>query len=312
VFRLLLQARELYRSPRGRSLTGLLCILLLLIATNVLAAFYLPQRFDVTEDRRYTLSRGTRETLARIDEPINLRFYYSPALGIAIPAYAVYAARVSVLLDQYVATAHGKLRLDVLDPKPLSPAEADAVGFGLTGVPLDGSGDEGYFGLVGTNSTDDRQVIALFDPAREPLLEFALTRLVRNLAYPNDAGGESDLALAALRHRATSARSLELVDRIRRRAAAGLDAEALRLQRRIADLQGQPRDRRGARAAGRLRLELLAARRRLRAVEAAQRQPVERLETIVEVADLAPMPILVGAVSLSLARRRGRRSRHPA
>ena len=33
-------------------------------------------RLDLTGEQLYTLSSGTRRTLARIDEPITLRFYY--------------------------------------------------------------------------------------------------------------------------------------------------------------------------------------------------------------------------------------------
>jgi ABC-type uncharacterized transport system involved in gliding motility auxiliary subunit len=44
-----------------------------------------------------------------------------------------------------------------------------------------------FFGLAGTNSTDDQQVIAFFSRERERLLEYDLTRLVHNLAVPKRA-----------------------------------------------------------------------------------------------------------------------------
>lgn len=175
---------EMYRSRQARSVIGLACLALLLIAVNVLAARYLPQRLDLTEDRLYTLSHGTLTTLTRIDEPITLRFYYSPQLGAAIPSYGVYAERVRQMLGQYVAAAHGKLHLEAVQPQPFSAEEDRAVAFGLQGVPLSGTGEQVYFGLAGTNSTDDQQVIPFFDPQRERLLEYDLTRLVRALAVP--------------------------------------------------------------------------------------------------------------------------------
>lgn len=175
---------RLYQSRRARSLTALVCIALLLIATNILARRYLPQHLDLTAERLYMLSPGTLATLARIDEPITLRFYYSPQLGEAVPSYGVYAERVRRLLEQYVAAAHGKLRLEVHRPLPFSAEEDRAVAFGLQGVPLNTAGEQVYFGLAGTNSTDDQQVIAFFDPQRENLLEYDLTRLVHALAVP--------------------------------------------------------------------------------------------------------------------------------
>ena len=172
------------QSRRARSLVGLACIALMLVAVNVLAARLLPQRLDLTADHLYTLSRGTRRTLAEIDEPITLRFYYSTRLGEAIPSYGVYAERVREMLDQYVAAARGKLRLEVYRPRPFSDAEDRAAAFGLQGVPLNAQGEKVYFGLAGTNSTDDRQIIAFFSPDRERLLEYDLTRLVHALAFP--------------------------------------------------------------------------------------------------------------------------------
>ncbi len=171
-------------SPRRRSLIALLCIGLMLVASNIVAARFLPQRLDLTAEHLYTLSPGTRLTLAHIDEPITLRFYYSARLGQAIPAYGVYAQRVRELLDQYVAAARGKLRLEIYQPEPFSDAEDRAVAFGLQAVPLNTQGEQIYFGLAGTNSTDDTQVIAFFAPERERLLEYDLTRVVHALAFP--------------------------------------------------------------------------------------------------------------------------------
>jgi ABC-type uncharacterized transport system involved in gliding motility auxiliary subunit len=165
-------------------LAALLCIALMLVAANIIAGRLLPVRLDLTAERLYTLSSGTRQTLARIDEPITLRFYYSTRLGQAIPSYGVYAQRVRELLDQYVAAAHGKLRLEIYQPLPFSDIEDRAVAFGLQGVPLNAQGDQVYFGLAGTNSTDDQQIVAFFAPERERLLEYDLTRLVHTLAVP--------------------------------------------------------------------------------------------------------------------------------
>jgi ABC-type uncharacterized transport system involved in gliding motility auxiliary subunit len=169
---------------RGRAWAAILCIALILVSVNVIAAYLPPMRLDLTQGRLYTLSPGTARTLARIGEPITLRFYYSTRLGDTVPAYAVYQRRVRELIDQYVAAARGKIRLEVFDPQPFSDAEDQAVGFGLQGVPLDGRGEQVYFGLAGTNSTDDRQVIAFFSPDRERFLEYDLTKLVHSLAVP--------------------------------------------------------------------------------------------------------------------------------
>jgi ABC-type uncharacterized transport system involved in gliding motility auxiliary subunit len=176
--------RGFFNSRRAVAALGLVCIAVMLIAVNIIAGRFLPWRLDLTDEHLYTLSRGTLTTLAKIDEPITLRFYFSNRLGDEVPSYGVYARRVRELLDQYVAAAHGKLRLEVYNPLPFSDTEDRAVAFGLQGVPLDAQGEQVYFGLAATNSTDDQQIIAFFQPERERFLEYDLTRLIHSLAFP--------------------------------------------------------------------------------------------------------------------------------
>src|SRR5437660_6937112 len=175
---------DMFASRRARSLAALVCLGLMLIAVNIIAGRFLTARLDLTSERLYTLSHGTRQTLAHIDEPITLRLYYSTRLGDEVPSYGVYAQRVRELLDQYVAAAHGKIRLEVYNPQAFSDAEDRAVAFGLKGVPLDAQGEQVYFGLAATNSTDDQQVVAFFAPDRERFLEYDLTKLIHALAFP--------------------------------------------------------------------------------------------------------------------------------
>lgn len=176
--------RGFFASRRAVAVAALVCIALMLVSVNVIAARFFAWRLDLTAEHLYTLSRGTVQTLAKIDEPITLRFYYSTRLADEVPSYGVYAQRVRELLDQYVAAAHGKIRLEVSNPQPFSDVEDRAVAFGLQGVPLDVQGEQVYFGLAATNSTDDQQVIAFFQPERERFLEYDLTKLVHSLAFP--------------------------------------------------------------------------------------------------------------------------------
>ena len=174
--------------PRSRNASALLALaaaLVLFAAVNVIARNWLGGvRLDLTQGGLYTLSPGTRATLGKIDEPITLRFYYSPQLGREIPSYGVYADRVREMLKSYAARAGGKIRLEILDPAPFSPTEDRAVAFGLQGVPLDQSGEQVYFGLAGTNSTDDQEIVSFFQPERERFLEYDLTKLIHTLANP--------------------------------------------------------------------------------------------------------------------------------
>lgn len=164
---------------------GIVAVLVLLVAVNVLAGTFLPAaRLDLTQGRLYTLSSGTREVLRRIDEPVTLRFFFSDRLGREVPVYGAYAQRVRDLLGEYRNASGGKLKLDIYNPEPFSNVEDRAVAYGLQGVPVDQGGESVYFGLVGTNTTDDEEVVPFFQPERERFLEYDLTRIVNKLAAP--------------------------------------------------------------------------------------------------------------------------------
>lgn len=164
------------------SITGLLVALALFFLVNAVGWSTLrPVRADLTEDALYTLSDGTKEILAGLEDPITLRFFYSRAVGKDIPAYHSHAQRVRELLQEYDARS-AKLRLEVVEPEPLSEEEELAQSFGLEGPPANEDGDRLFFGLVGTNSVDDEEVIPFFAPQRQELLEYDLTQLVDNLA----------------------------------------------------------------------------------------------------------------------------------
>jgi ABC-type uncharacterized transport system involved in gliding motility auxiliary subunit len=154
-------------------------------------------RLDLTEDKLFTLSDGTKELLAAIDESIDVRLYYSKRFNEIGPDIARHSTRVSEVLGEYERLSGGKVRIQVFDPEPFSPEEDLAVSDGLQGLPFDQSGERVYFGIAGTNSTDDTDAIGYLAPERGPFLEYDLTRLVHNLANPEKArvGVLSDLPL---------------------------------------------------------------------------------------------------------------------
>jgi ABC-type uncharacterized transport system involved in gliding motility auxiliary subunit len=138
-------------------------------------------RADFTQEKLFTLSAGTRNLLARIEEPLTLRLYVSDRLVREIPSYGVYAARVRELLEEYRAASNGKLRLQVIDPQPFSDEEDRAVAMGLQGVPVNQAGEQVYFGIAGANSADKEAVIPFLQPERERFLEYDLTKLIFEL-----------------------------------------------------------------------------------------------------------------------------------
>jgi ABC-type uncharacterized transport system involved in gliding motility auxiliary subunit len=173
-------------SSRGRlTLLAIGLAIVLFLAVNVLAGALLKtSRLDLTEEGLFTLAAGTKEVLGSIDEPIDLRFYYSSRLDELGPYFARHASRVDELLTQYRRLSNGKIRVERLDPQPFSPEEDLAVAEGLQGLPLHDDGTQAYFGLSGRNSTDDDEVLAYLAPERGDFLEYDLTRMIYDLAHP--------------------------------------------------------------------------------------------------------------------------------
>lgn len=164
---------------------GLALAAVILLSVNLLSWVTLRGwSADMTEERLYTISQGTKQILGNVDEPISVRLYFSKKLGEMGPQYARYFDRVRTMLEQYRNLSNGKVELTILDPEPFSDAEDRAVAAGLRGVRLNAEGEVGYFGLAATNSTDNEERISFFSPDNEGVLEYDLTKLVYTLNNP--------------------------------------------------------------------------------------------------------------------------------
>lgn len=139
-------------------------------------------RIDLSENGLYTLSDGTKNILAELENPVTLTLYFSDKATTQLPALRTYAQRVQELLEEYEGLADGKLTVSKVDPVPFSEAEDEAALAGLQGIPVGARGDEVYFGLVARNEAGAEEVIPFMQPDREAFLEYELTRLISSLA----------------------------------------------------------------------------------------------------------------------------------
>jgi ABC-type uncharacterized transport system involved in gliding motility auxiliary subunit len=163
--------------------TALVALALLFIGVTILIAFVLRgARLDMTESKLYSLAPGTQRIVSSLKEPVNLYFFFSQEASAQSPQLRAYAQRVRELLEEMSQRSKGKLRLSVIDPKPFSEDEDRAGEFGLSAVPLSAGGESVYFGLAGTNSTDGREIIGLFQPDKEEFLEYDVASLIYRLS----------------------------------------------------------------------------------------------------------------------------------
>jgi ABC-type uncharacterized transport system involved in gliding motility auxiliary subunit len=170
----------------GYGVGGLIALAVLFLGVVMLSnATLRGMRIDLTQNRLYTLTPGTRQVLAELKDPVNLYFYFSrEAAARQSPLILPYATRVREFLEEIAARSGGKVHLRVIDPPPFSEEEDRAAEFGLQSLQAGGAGDALYFGLAGTNSTDGRSAIPTFQPDREEFLEYDVAKLIHELGTP--------------------------------------------------------------------------------------------------------------------------------
>jgi len=215
---------------------------IIFVAINIAADTFLTNwRIDLTENGQFTLATGTRDIIRSLKEPITLRFYFSKRVAADYAQTNTYAARVRDMLREYASLSHGNIIVEEIDTEPFTPEEDEAAAEGLTAAPTD-TGEQVYFGLVGTNRIDGKQTIAYFSPDREAYLEYDLSSLVYRLSTPKkpQIGILSSLPLdtgsggmaAALQGQSqpftiyqelTQAYSTQMIDATFKRLPAGLD-----------------------------------------------------------------------------------------
>jgi ABC-type uncharacterized transport system involved in gliding motility auxiliary subunit len=157
----------------------------LFIAGNVIVStWFAGARLDLTQNRIYTLSQGTRQVLRGLGEPMTLTFYYSRDAAAQDPGLRTYGARVREMLHSYERQSRGKVRVVEVNPIRFTEAEDDAQRAGMEPITLETGGDPIYIGIEGANAIDEKLPLPQLDPRREPYLEYDLTRLVSELENP--------------------------------------------------------------------------------------------------------------------------------
>ena len=74
--------------------SGLAVAVVLFFAVNVLShVAFRSARVDLTEQRLYTLTEGSRNILQGLDEPVTLRLYLSKKLAVELPGIQGYTNR---------------------------------------------------------------------------------------------------------------------------------------------------------------------------------------------------------------------------
>lgn len=164
-----------------KSLIVALSILGLIFGAIITA--HLPGQVDLTEDRLYSLSEGTYSLLDQLEEPVLLRYFYSRSVEGLPVAFKNHGNRILDVLERYESAAQGMVKLEVVDPRPDTDEEQEAIRAGMNGQ-LTPSGDRLFFGLQAICADQERN-IPFFSRRRENFLEYDISRLIYEVHLPD-------------------------------------------------------------------------------------------------------------------------------
>jgi ABC-type uncharacterized transport system involved in gliding motility auxiliary subunit len=169
------------------SAAGVVVMLVILVAIYVVVGAF-KARIDLTEEKLYTLSPGTKAILEKVrnsDTPIQINFYCTQDSKEMPVQLKTYAQRVEELLEEYRKAAGGNIEIKKFDPKPDTEAEDSANLDGVEGRMLGGGlgfGDKIYLGMA-IHQLDAKEVVQL-SPDREKLLEYDISRAIGRVVSP--------------------------------------------------------------------------------------------------------------------------------
>lgn len=138
-------------------------------------------KVDVTEQNLYTLSDGTKAILSKLNQPVKVKLYYAKTAALKGPDqiryFNNYYQFVRALLEEYASEAKGMIDLQIIDPRPFSEDEVQALRYGLQRFPITEE-ESFFFGLVVQAQFGVEKVIPLFAPDRQSFVEYDISYLI--------------------------------------------------------------------------------------------------------------------------------------
>ena len=155
----------------------------LLISITVLISILgtrIPGRLDLTQDRIYTLSEGTKNNVKSLNDIVNISLYYSE-----LPAqYSPILRETRDLLRDYQKISNGKINVKISKLSNNANDEQEAVSLGIAPIQFNTLGQEkfesqkGYLGLV-VSYAGKNEAIPFISSTGD--LEYQLTSFIKKL-----------------------------------------------------------------------------------------------------------------------------------
>ena len=170
----------------ARTIIAILLILVITFSTITIFQ-HIGKRIkvDITDQKIYTLSEGTKNILGKLNQPIKVRLYYAETAARKGPDqirfFNNYYNFVRELLEEYESAAKGMIDLEVIDPKAFSEEEAQALRYGLKRFPITEE-DNFFFGLAIQTPFGIEKTIPFFSPDRQNFVEYDISHLIDTAA----------------------------------------------------------------------------------------------------------------------------------
>jgi ABC-2 type transport system permease protein len=169
----------------NRTIRAILAVFFILVITfcaiSICQTIGKSWKLDITEQKLYTLSDGTKAILNKLNQPIKVKLYYAKTAALKGPDqiryFNNYYEFVKALLEEYAAQARGMIDLQVIDPRPYSDEEAEALRYGLKKF-LITEEESFFFGLVIQTQFGVEKVIPFFSPDRQNFIEYDISYLI--------------------------------------------------------------------------------------------------------------------------------------
>jgi len=165
-----------------RTIAGVLLVMIITFsAINIFQDVGKSVKIDITDQKIYTLSDGTKAILAKISQPIKVRLYYAKTAALKGPDqirfFNNYYLFVRELLEEYESYASGMLDFEVVDPRPFSDEEAEALRHGLRRFRITEE-ENFFFGLILQTQFGVDKTIEFFSPQRQNFVEYDISYLI--------------------------------------------------------------------------------------------------------------------------------------
>lgn len=165
-----------------RTILGIILILVITFSgINICQNIGKQIKVDVTDKQLYSLSNGSKAILSKLGQPITAKLYFAKTASLKAPDqirfFSNYYEYVKALLEEYQNQSKGMVKLEIIDPRPYSKDEEDAVRYGLKRFNI--TEEEGFFfGLVVQTQFGVEKSIPFFSPERQRFVEYDISYLI--------------------------------------------------------------------------------------------------------------------------------------